>query len=729
MPRASAIVDGVHIDAVLSRGDGAYFDTMVDAMARTLGDFLSIKDDELDPKEPYGIVLNDEKDLFPSRKRLDLCAEILRAREFVVEARGIACALSTACTNGSPNVSVKPLTTKRAFMEMQHFHRKTGERVSRLKAGGIGSLLFKQVCKRAEQWLEECDRRLCDAFADYGEEDDASDGLSWSDWSDDEEEMSSNVGLDEPGVPKEPVPGARAAAQAESSERERVVETSPSSSDDDDVEGVRRRRYRFKGNRIDCLVHNLATSIALHVCDVDSSQGAWLCSRALETRAAAEFARTAVHAQRQVEEDTLALSVLEAVARYGVHGEDGPHVLERLRPHLERLLHTPPVELGVHGTGAERMNIALLARALAPELDVEVRTSLVNEWRGLHGAYAASEASQAIARLHRHANSGAPPFIKVLSPPESKHKSQSADGASDGAIRVPRFGFVQENYAWKLATATGNERRTGLDRVGRRIVRLTSLVWELQARGELRCGVVACSLVAPIAVEARCETHSLLHVLEQKLKFQNPGLKLLKFTENVTDSESHLSGAVSSAICRLSKYPLVDLIAIFHHNSKALPLIGTELSRRTRHELLFRMPSNYHTFALDALPVLMPIIHQRRHSLGVSPWRSVDPLVELLRTVARVKTWRPTQGRLVLYSSDLAPGRASPLLKPLLRMMSDKGSSLVRWMRPSVGGRYGSRMGFVFETTHLYRLLGLIDLPPVPTDPTAPDGPDGPAAS
>jgi hypothetical protein len=642
---APASASNAHFAANVRRfaDDPAYLNALVDATARMLGDLLSIKNPEIENgRITLGQCLYSLKDNFPSRETLDLIEMLSWALEFCEDTYCLCAALDQLASD-SDSVMVRPLVNHRPYYYIEHFHRTRGSRKSHMKVGGIGARLSTEAEKLAVQWLNDCDRAMCTAFNDFGTHANAT--------------------------------AAAAAAVANGNGNGNV--TQPEELVD--------------------LIQNLAISIADHATamDIHMSSSRRLCGRMLEARALDEFERTRKIACEDQHTDLIVLDTFLAVAKYGVQGEGGRAVIERLMKNLRYIVKHPPIELH-----QPSINLELLACAVGEDVDIDVRISTLNHWQRLHGASAAAAASEAIDLITRWDHSRQKPFIGVLC------NKPGIDPPHYGATRMPRLGFLgtTRHDVWHFKQCP--RRRTGLDFVGRRIVRLTSLVWELIGHGEIRTGDLGSHVVPSVTTQAILETKVVAAMLTQKLESCSIGEVLRKFTEDVSDSSSHLSDQVGHAMCSLGKFSELSIASAFHHKSPILPLLQTELTDRARRELLFHMPAQYYGFAVDALAIALPILKTRRGSIGISPWRASGPLADLLRTVPRVREWNPLRGCLMLTNDDFH--RASPLTQQTLRKMSDMGTPLVKWKRPyGGGGRSKTKMAFVFDTPSLLRLLSV----------------------
>ena len=455
-----------------------------------------------------------------------------------------------------------------------------------------------------------------------------------------------------------------------------------------------------KGERVDeaplhSLAHNLAESIARRISLWEDNRQRDeaeedLSSRVLQERASEEWARTAVAAEEHQRTDLIALRAFETLSTHGPESEKGRQVLDERLHYIRYVVHTPPVELGLTGNNAARMNLSLLARACDMDMDIDVRLSIVSKWHMMHGACAATAAAQAVRRIQILKNKQPTPFIRVLQAP-------SEDGHAQRGVELPRMPFVHEDQKWRFVLHP--DQRTSLDWLGRRIVRMTSLMLQLLAHGSLERGVVSSMLTAPIFFQAVLEAEVVHKLLKMKLESYTVGTNLLRFCENVTDVESHLCSDMTEAMLPLAHFSTLELISIFSSQSPALHAILNEFTLRTRNNLTFEMPQHYVCFAYDAMPILLPAIRNQRQRLGMSLLQTSTPICNLLKAVPRVCGWSPLQGSLRLELEDL---KGQPKL--LVHMLKEfaKRKTLVQFKRPYLGNqRYAAKMAFVFDTSTL----------------------------
>lgn len=449
------------------------------------------------------------------------------------------------------------------------------------------------------------------------------------------------------------------------------------------------------------LAHELAESIACRLTLLpDKALGDQLSTESLQSRASEEVAGSMLQAEEAHRTDLLALRSFHTLAQHGPRSANGKVVVQQKLHHIQYVTCRPPVELGLQGANAQRMNLPLLVRACERDLDSQVRDHIMQQWFESNGGFAATAAAQAIQKMQLWGarSSWDRPFIKVL------HQPAEAPGA--GAMEMPRMPFVHVVHRWTFAPL--NAQRCMFNWMQRRCVRMTSLVLQLLGHGALERGVLSAAVVAPIATQAILEARVVMNLLDLKRESLSLGTKLLKFCEDVSDLESHLAPEVSEALLFLSRFSSLELLSIFSPQSPALRVIMPEFTFRTRvalgnYQTAPVVPSRYVAFAYDAMAILLPVVRARRERAGVGPLQRSNPVRELLQTVPVVRSWSPLQGSLRLELPDLK-GRPPMLRHVLEQLVREK--LLVEFKRPYLGKqKYAPRKAFVFNSAQLVAVL------------------------
>lgn len=457
------------------------------------------------------------------------------------------------------------------------------------------------------------------------------------------------------------------------------------------------------------LVVELATDLAQRIANrltlVPDKGDAPLSTESLQARCMKELAGLVTSTPGGQQElhrtDLEALKTMYLLALEGPKSVAGQQILAERLPHLQHIASSPPFELGIQGANAQHMNMRLFGRACAPALDPAVRTEMMHQWRELHGVCAATAIAQAIQKLKMQATpmQRDPTFCKVLFTPDEQAPLDASD--------MPRPLFVHSPHRWKLVGHP--EQRAVYDWARRRCVRLSSLVLQLLGHGTLERGVVGSKIVEPIAMQAALTARVVGDILDEKRREYSLGTRLLLFCGNVRDCEGHLSAKVADALAHVSRFSIMELLAVFSRYSPAMKVILPDLTFRTRRRLgncrsSPIVPSTYLTFVYDAMPFLLKSIENRRGQLGLHPCQASNPVCELLRAVPAARGWNPFDGTLRLSLEDLKDG--PPMLPAMLKELSNRGL-LVQYKRfyDPLTRKKSAKQTFVFDSAQLVAVL------------------------
>ncbi|MEL0187629.1 MAG: hypothetical protein VXA08_02310 [Alphaproteobacteria bacterium] len=580
----------------------AQIDGIVDAVARLLGDFLAITDDELPGHASLAQELHDGILYFPTRQKLDLLQNLLQAYEFTVAVHDALTTLCDACA-ASDHVELGVHAENALYYTCRNFAKPRGDHIREAVIGGHGGKLAAELKTHVVAWLSACDRMMCSQYA------------------------TAIVECEDAHVD-------RFIAVLAARISRRLTRTEPA------YELGRLTPAFFEGINRD------------------------------------EFERCRDYGQVSTHADLHALHTLLAM----IEQTTDVYAIMKNASTVRRLVDQPPVELAT-----AKLNLALLRRACHDGVDARVRLELFQRWTAQHAGAASGALRAAIDKItqwtaHRQ------PFINLLT--------------NDG-VRLPRQTFMKTPVLRIAPRAT----RTGLDAVGQRIVRLSSLIWSLAANGTIATTTpIASHVIHPVAISALYETRLVSSLLLQSRDKLFPGQRLLSFVQNLNDSQSLLDDAVYAAICRVSRHSIDEIVNVVHPESPIYPQILGELAIRTRDACPVRIPSRYSAFVGDALAVVVPILMQRRARLGIRFGQPSNAVADMLRTVARVRSWTPADGTLMLTKAELR--KASPLTRQLLEALCREGH-LCAMKRPynRKTKKYATRELLAFDSALLRRVL------------------------
>jgi len=428
----------------------------------------------------------------------------------------------------------------------------------------------------------------------------------------------------------------------------------------------------------------------------------YLSANYLGLRNLQEYARTRAETQVQVRNDLFALKMLLTVAgmttTLAEHKKEAIDIVSNKLYLVARVVDAPPAELGLVGENAKRMNLQMLARVLTPSMPVECRIAIATRWSQQHGAYSQTAINEAIRRLEGYSPAASSQFVNVVTRTRTK-----------GAVLLPTAQFSPNSGIWfVIPVPMGASTRMGPDSVGRRIIRLNSLMWAMQAHGAFEEGVIAADIVVPVAVEAFNHAKLLRQIIENERRRCNLGCRILSFEQSIHDKSCDLATDINKAVCEMSMFSLADVFTAFHPSNLVLPTVLETLTTRTRQRLgnlrSSTIAPEYTQFARDALALLLPAFEQRRVAIGLVAYATPNLLADLVRSVHEVHEWSPLQGRFTIDADQLRLSHSK--LRAALEHYAAQPDSFVHADHIRVGGgRLHRPVRFTFESTPLLRLL------------------------
>tara|TARA_B100000575_G_scaffold136073_1_gene108456 strand:- start:101 stop:1972 length:1872 start_codon:yes stop_codon:yes gene_type:complete len=434
---------------------------------------------------------------------------------------------------------------------------------------------------------------------------------------------------------------------------------------------------------------------------VTSDGGEGLSVPLLENRVRAEVMRNQARAEAAARDCMVALTSLHKLAKHGSSTDESMEVIENSMHHIRWIMVNIPPEICRSEIPA--INPDLLEEACNPEHDLELRCSLVDNWKNKHGRITEDLACRAIAQLKEWMESKKPAFEKVV---ECHADRRSAPAHLD---KMPALPFVHSGRSWVFVSKKLRGVRSGLDYRGRRVRRLVSMVWELFGHGEIRRGIVSASTLRDVANTALFSAQNVSKLLDIKRSGLAPGCHLLSKVCAITDFHGDLSDEMTNLLCEVSMFSYQDLHEVLSHTAPVASYIMTPLSRMTRKHVIHHVPERYFAVAHDTVRIVLPILHTRRSMLGRRPDYIPNPVVEVLQTIRKVREWSPMQGKLVLSVEDL--NGAARMTTDMFRALEER-RFLVQRKRVYVGnGMKSARLVYVFDTPALLKLLNASDPP------------------
>ena len=455
------------------------------------------------------------------------------------------------------------------------------------------------------------------------------------------------------------------------------------------------------------LIQGLSSAIAkrLTLCEMPNAaeDAAYeLSTRILEARGQQEVSKSYMRATNTKSADLHAMRAILDLCVHGAESERARVILTSGLAHIERMHSSPPIELD--GQNARAINIAFLHRVCQKDMDYCVKVRVLKYWIQQHGACASAAIQHAISKLEDWKPHEEPGFVPILGK------------GSKGDVQLPTPTFARPNRRWTLrrSDAYSQDRRSGLDFVGRRIVRLTSLVLELTAHGDFERGVVHPEIVG--LVSAECMIHSIYcaNLIDQKRKRESFGCKLLSASEHLSDPASDAYEETRKALCSLSYFSVAEIQTVFSPHSRILVEVQDQLYKKVKAGLIKgsanspgipELPKHYTRYAIDALGIMLPIIDASRKRHAVDPFSPSNCLADLMRTCVRVREWKPGNAPLRLTSSDLRAAHPG-LAHCIKQFLKDK--KFVRFYRPVLpDGRQFTNKVYEFDSLSMIKLLRL----------------------
>ena len=613
---------------------GARLEALVSAMARFIGKTLGLKDPEVNglldmplrsakgkpikvEAMTYIKLMYEQLRYLPQKKDMDDLEELFRTWNFAEDSEFLAQSLiqdKSPETEGEAPAEAEgntPCVALSNYARHPAYYKKQEHRRENggvLVLGNVGQKLQDEVTDMATEWLIQLDMLICQVHG-YSENEPLHSGRAWY-----------------------------------------------------DVAHLITQFADAIGKR-----HTLTQPLPDAMLDVDP-----LRSRFLETRAEVEFTRTTAQAETRARVDMEALQFLLVIAKHGASTAEAKSILLTRTAHLLHIVSKPPIELGLVGENARRMNFELLRRMLRAATPPEIKCSLADHWAATHGAYACTAIGEAIRKLSGWSPKSHQRFIHTVTRRPTAHE-------------LPPMKWAPAIDKWYVME-TRSSMRTGLDAQGERVVSFTSAVWELVAGGAFQQGVVSKSIVDAVAIETLQHANMLKVAIDNHRKSFALGTHLHEALESLHDKESMLADEVAMAVCELRDFSLMDIMNVFNSTSKVLAGLLPTLAVRTRSACPTPIPAEYTRFITDALALFLPVICDRRDRLQLQPHDRPNPLGEMLRTVPglALRANNETNEVVSIDAKELQPGH--PATRATLEAVA-KRSNIVRAAHLSKQGK------------------------------------------
>jgi len=412
-----------------------------------------------------------------------------------------------------------------------------------------------------------------------------------------------------------------------------------------------------------------------------------LSSRALEGLLNKLYEREMPHAHAQKLKDVAVLGMLVTMASNPT-GEDTRHLLENDLDELRNLSAFPPMELDCNKEFKRDCNLERLSRAFAYNMDIEVRVAMVVFWAD-NSRKAVSAAKATLEQVQKWN-----PTERV----SSFHGTLRTDlnGKSRKELMIPETNFLNTPRCFACRQPS---RRSGLSESGQRSELIIRSVWEMASRGYFMAGVVAADPVVQVTWDSIVMSRLAAKTISNERDVNKLGFRLCAFISSLYDMEGDHVRDLDNACCNLSRFSCQELEAVFDTTGDATAFICQWLTSRTRHYMTFKPNDGYKSFVTDAIGMLLPILYQRRNRVGIPTMMRSNGLLDILRTVPRVHTWRPTDGTLTLSIDDIRHAHSST--RAILDDLHEN-SVLVKRVGTAISKR---RITYSFDTYSLWRLI------------------------
>ena len=403
------------------------------------------------------------------------------------------------------------------------------------------------------------------------------------------------------------------------------------------------------------------------------------------------MARSAVESENRTRSDAIGLRALLRIAQCesveAVTSVVNDHTVVRF---LENVLTHPPPELGWLGkcTGVGGMRLDRLLHIVRGPRGTW--SFAMHVWTLQHGASTRHAVAEALKRLQNAHARSATGFVEVVSPGPPQNEG----------ICLPSPDFVPGAIEWHLVPQTnGPVTRLGpVHSTDRRLLRLGSLLWQLDAYGYFPRASVPSTYVHSVATDALNSGQCMSSLVHHQRRQHNTGCRLLAFKRELLDGTSEVSHHMNVLMCEVSHFSVANLAAVCHPSGHLFESTIELVTNQTRSALVNKTSNAaYARFGRDALSLLFPIIDRNRLQLGINIYKIPLPLGDLIRSVRAVHDWSPLKGSFTLTLPMMKA--AHPDLRDVLDNVAAQPNTLVN------RSRWRGALTYTFDTMELRRIL------------------------
>tara|TARA_B110001450_G_C17659300_1_gene496525 strand:+ start:625 stop:2535 length:1911 start_codon:yes stop_codon:yes gene_type:complete len=410
-----------------------------------------------------------------------------------------------------------------------------------------------------------------------------------------------------------------------------------------------------------------------------------LSSRMLEKMVSDEFQRCEAHAIHVRNMDINGLTMLKNLA-IDPSGDISRGYLTDSLDMLNYIVRNCPCEIDPY---RDSLCLDQLVRALWPGMDIEVRVALVVFWADNNGEKVRRAIDLAYNEIIQWQPSSTGFIVSTI--------AHQCEGKAVSSLAIPRMSFLHAPMSF--AKRESKSRRTGLDEKGKRAVRMIRCVWEMASHGIIRGGVVASEIVAAVGTDGVLIGRMAAGMIISERNIKQHGARLTKFFGSVQNLEGDHVDVIAKASCALSHFSCDELETAFRTDSDILWERKKQLENCTRMKMLVSVPKEYMSFASEAIAYALPILQRKRDAIGVCRFLRPSPVVDLLHTIAKCRSWAPFKGTLRVHLEDVRKAHSSA------RAVFDCMHASGVLVRRSGGGASKERVCYEFDTVLLYALM------------------------
>lgn len=376
---------------------------------------------------------------------------------------------------------------------------------------------------------------------------------------------------------------------------------------------------------------------------------------------------------------------LIAIHHLALHGTDERGIVlleEHMKLIVDALEHPPPEMLHCDEKIALKLHFdQLVDEFAAARYDLHLCQRILDVWRMRcnHGQIVAGAVTNALRRMDAEISS--PELLQNVC------RKLLVSETSEHAFPVPYWMHSHQRWCLAVPSSVRNS-RIDLDARGIRVVMICTLLGKMCADVDgLPPGVVKPTVLRRVAVLERQQAQAVALSVNSVVKPMQRGIEFVRARLALFRPEqSHVERDIADAMSELSMFSLQMVNTIFSSVSRTYERALEHIDTKLREDKITQTRGNEHVdIARMALSILLPVFSRARLRPHVSDRMRFHPMADLLRSVPKVREWKPSDGCLMLTREELAMGAGS--LPGVLKKYWDSGK-LVRYRRTKYGGRW-----------------------------------------